>query len=528
MGLHIFNSYSRKKEEFIPEDPGDVRIYNCGPTVYNFNHIGNFRSYIFVDILRRYLTLRGYKVNHTSNITDVDDKIIDNCISRNQSIEEFTGPFISAFLADLKTLNIQPVEHRPRATSSIETMINLIKNLENYGHIYKQDGSVYFRLSSFRDYGKLSGIEAESLKTAAGERFDADEYSKDDARDFALWKAPSRPGEITWESPYGSGRPGWHLECSAMIRDIYGKGGIDIHCGGIDLLFPHHENEIAQSRAAWPEDNFVRYWMHNEHLLVDSKKMSKSLGNFYTLRDLTDLPLAETLVKENRAPDFILNLIKKHRMPRALRYTLASVHYRAKLNFTFDSVKAADSACDRVQTLIPKLMAATGLTEEKIHAAAMQLLLKDPPGKGCDSVRSAAAVWQKAGAQAMGEFLDAMDDDLNTSKALAAAFDLVRHANTALESGILSREEAEFILIIFYIFNSVFDVWDFSGASVSGHDEEADASDPEVREIQELIEKRNEARRNKDFALSDSYRDQLLARGIRIKDTKEGTSWERI
>jgi cysteinyl-tRNA synthetase len=522
MSLTLHNSLTSQKEEFRPADPKRVTIYNCGPTVYNLNHIGNFRSYIFVDLLRRYLKFRGYGVDHTSNITDIDDKIIDNSLREKKSIQEFTQPYIDAFLEDLKTLRIEGVEHRPRATESIPEMVEMMRDLEKNGHTYTMDGNLYFRISSFADYGRLSGIEPEALKSAAGGRFEADEYNKDDVRDFALWKAPSRPGEPTWDSPYGKGRPGWHLECSAMIHRIYGTGGIDIHAGGIDLLFPHHENEIAQSRCAHPGEAFVRYWMHNEHLLVDSKKMSKSAGNYFTLRDLTVAENAKRLVAEKRAPASLLELVEHGHIARALRYLLISTHYRTKLNFTFDTLNGADAACSRLQTLIHRLIEIAKIDEAGIAGLARQEESIAESGHGGDNFVTRANI----SSEAMRGFIEAMDDDLNISRAMASVFDHVRDLNTSIEKGALSPGDARDALLFFYEINRLLDVIEFAPAKERALEEVVSGDEAEM--IRRMIEIRNQARKSKNFAESDRIRDELLSKGIRLKDTPSGTDWERV
>ncbi|EHQ05794.1 cysteine--tRNA ligase [Leptonema illini] len=510
--LKLFNTLSQKKEEFRPADPNRVTIYNCGPTVYNFNHIGNFRSYVAVDQLRRYLKFRGYTVDHTSNITDIDDKIIDNALAKGQTIEQFVGPYIEAFLEDLKTLSIEPVEHRPRATRYIDSMLQMMKDLETNGHTYVLDGSVYYRISSFRDYGRLSKIEAENLVSAAGGRFDADEYTKEDVRDFALWKKPTRANEPAWESPYGQGRPGWHLECSAMIHSIYGHDGIDIHAGGIDLVFPHHENEIAQSCGAHPGENFVRTWFHNEHLLVEGKKMSKSLGNFYTLRDLTTEDGANQLIQEGRAPEWLIELVKSGEIARCIRYVLLATNYRMKLNFTFAQIQSARSSIERMQKAVDRLIQATGLSEQEIKTLYNERR-GDRPGHGGAKL----APHSKEAAQSIHEFIEAMDDDLNISKALAAAFEMLPRANTALDREAAKEELTDF-LIVLYGMDSVFGLLRFH--------EEAKSASLSADEIEGWIEKRNDARKRKDFAEADRIRDELLAKGIVIKDTPKGTTWE--
>ena len=535
MALHIQNSYSDTKEKFEPRDPNRVTIYNCGPTVYNFNHIGNFRSYVFVDILRRYLLTRGYKLDHAMNITDVDDKIIDNALKENKTIREFTDPFTKAFLEDIAELKIQDVEHRPRATESIPAMLDLIAELEKRGHTYQQDGSIYFRLSSFPEYGKLSGLEAENLLANADGRFEADEYTKEDARDFALWKAAVREGETTWDSKWGAGRPGWHLECSAMIRDIYGADGIDIHIGGIDLLFPHHENEIAQSCCAYPHENFARFWMHNEHLLVAGKKMSKSAGNFYTLRDLTRKEMAEAMIAKKKEtlggdgigeegdPSIVLKLIERGKILRALRYLLASFHYRTKLNFTFDNLRAADQACDRMQAMVVRLMETAEMKDADAVDAYIAGRIQDVGGAG-ERGAEIVALGGSAGA-AMEKFIAGMDDDLNTARGLAAAFDFIRDLNTALEANKLSKEQAGDALLFFHRINEVLDVLVFDPAAL-------DEPEPELDEdlaayMTDMLEKRKAARAAKDFAEADRIRDEIHAKGIKLIDTPQGTKWEK-
>lgn len=510
--LKLFNTLSQRKEEFRPANPERVTIYNCGPTVYNFNHIGNFRSYIAVDQLRRYLKFRGYGVEHCSNITDIDDKIIDNALARGQTIEEFVAPYIEAFLEDLKTLSIEPVEHRPRATRYIDSMIEMMRALEKNGHTYVLDGSVYYRISSFSNYGRLSRIDAENLVSAAGGRFDADEYTKEDVRDFALWKKPTRANEPAWPSPYGPGRPGWHLECSAMIHSLYGSGGIDIHAGGIDLVFPHHENEIAQSCGAHPGEEFVRTWFHNEHLLVEGKKMSKSLGNFYTLRDLTTPEGAEQLVKEGRAPQWYTEFVASGEAPRCIRYVLLSTNYRMKLNFTFAQLQSARSSIERMQKVVNRLLQATGLSEEEL-ASLYEQRKGNRPGHGGEQLVSTPEA-----ARAIREFIAAMDDDLNISRALAAAYEMLPKANTALNQAAPDREELVDFLLALYGMDRVFGVLRFKP------EEKKAALSPD--EIEEWIQKRQEARKRKDFAEADRIRDELLSRGIVIKDTPQGTVWE--
>ncbi len=511
MSFRLFNSLSGKKEEFKPGEPGLVKIYNCGPTVYNYNHIGNFRSYMSVDVLRRSLKFFGYRVDQTTNITDVEDKIIANAAKQGKDIFAFTKPFIEYFLQDLNYLGIEDVEHRPRATESIPGMIDLMKKLESSGHTYSQDGDVYFRLRSFADYGRLSRIEPEQLKAAAGGRFTADEYTKEDIRDFALWKKQEAPTDPAWESPYGKGRPGWHLECSAMIRDIYGKGGVDIHAGGIDLLFPHHENEIAQSCCAYPGENFVRYWVHNEHLLVDGKKMSKSLGNYFTLRDFSEKPALEKLIAENRAPADLLKLHEKLGMRRALRYLLLSTHYRSRLNFTFENLRASDAACERIQTCLDKALSASGTTEADAEKAFA----------GRESAHPEKLFTDESLARHMQAFYDALLDDLNIARALASVFDAV----TDLNSRKLTQKLAAEAVVFFFAVNTVIAVLDFRPESAR-EKPQVDLGDLGSY-VQQKIEERNQARASKNWARSDEIRDELKAKGIILKDSPQGTTWEK-
>lgn len=518
--LKLFNTLTQKKEDFHPADVRRVRLYNCGPTVYNFNHIGNFRSYIAVDQLRRYLKLRGYGVDHTSNITDIDDKIIDNAISRNQTIEEFVAPYIKAFLEDLGTLNIEAVEHRPLATHYINDMQQMMADLEKNGLTYVVDGSVYYRIASYRQYGSLAHLDQENLVTGAGGRFDADEYTKEDARDFALWKRTTRPGEPSWPSAWGPGRPGWHIECSAMIRSIYGEGGIDIHAGGVDLIFPHHENEMAQSCGAHPGEAFVGTWFHNEHLLVEGKKMSKSLGNFYTLRELVTEDGARSLVGSGRAPEWLLDFVKDGIIAKAIRYVLLSTNYRMKLNFTFAQIQSARSSLERMQKAVDRLREATGCTQSDLEMLFRKGQSEAAPGHAGPELAGRT----QAPARTMAEFIESMDDDLNISRALAALFELIPAANSALDSGKTTREELVDFLAAFYAMDRVLGLMRFDPAIAAEQNEE-DAALASM--VQDEIRKRNEARARKDFSEADRIRKALLDRGIVLKDTPKGTLWEK-
>ncbi len=465
--IYFYNSLSGKKEKFEPEDKNHVKIYSCGPTVYNYSHIGNLRSYMFVDVLRRTLKLLGYKIEQTMNITDIDDKIIRESIARNISIEEFTKPWKEAFFEDLQTLNIEKLEHYPLATESVEEMLKIIDKLKERGLAYEKEGNIYYSISHFEEYGKLSKIDISGMMTGA--RYDADEYDKDNARDFVLWKAPKEEKEKVWQTRHGIGRPGWHLECSAMIRQVY-NSGIDIHTGGIDLLFPHHENEIAQSEGAFPNEHFVKYWLHCEHLLVDGQKMSKSLGNFYTLRDL----------------------LNKGYHPKPIRYLLLAYHYRTKLNFSLSRIEEVEKAIARIQNTL----------ERVLEALDYEFLNTEP-------TLCAKETYTK--------FLDALCDDLNVPEALASIFEFLPKINSNLDKNLWTREELLDLSAYFYKINQLLAVLDFSKKEKT----------PEDLEIEELIQKRQEAKRLKDFATADKIRAELLSRGIILEDTKSGVKWKR-
>ncbi|MEM3500605.1 MAG: cysteine--tRNA ligase, partial [Candidatus Woesearchaeota archaeon] len=392
--LRFYNDLTKRKEEFVPIHPGQVGIYSCGPTVYNYAHIGNLRSFVFVDLLKRFLKYEGYSVKHVMNITDVDDKTIKGSQQEGVPLKEFTLKYEKAFLEDLKALNIQIPDVMPRATEHIKEMTELIRKLYKNGYAYRaEDGSTYYSIAKFKDYGKLSGIKKEELKIGA--RVRSDEYAKEQAEDFALWKAwTPEDGSVFWETEYGRGRPGWHIECSAMSSKYLGET-FDIHTGGIDLIFPHHENEIAQSEGANGK-KFVNYWLHCEHLIVDGRKMSKSLGNVYTLRDITAMGYS----------------------PIALRYLLLSTHYRSQLNFTFDGLKAASEAVERLNNLL------WNLKQVPINRA----------GSEYDSISELLK-------NAETSFRNALEDDLNISEALDDIFNLVRELNKRI--GSISKNEAE-------------------------------------------------------------------------------------
>jgi len=452
-------------------------MYTCGPTVYDYAHIGNYRTFVFQDILRRFLKLRGYKMKHVMNLTDVDDRIIANSAAAGVSIRDYTEKFAQAFFDDCKTLNIEAPEHWIRATDHINDMVKLIERLQEKTYTYASEGSIYYRIAKFPHYGRLSNIDVAGIQ--AGARVDVDRYEKESARDFALWKAP-KPGEHFWETPIGKGRPGWHIECSAMAMKYLGET-LDIHTGGIDLAFPHHENEIAQSEGATGKP-FVRYWMHAEHLLVEGEKMSKSLGNFFTLRDL----------------------FAKGYKPSALRFALASVPYRKQLNFTFDGLQQAASSVERLRNFAARL--AQG---------------KFPAGK-----QKGMAVRV---AEAVDEFDAGLSDDLNTARALAAAFDLLRDTNIAMDKGDFRQGDVVAAQEFLATFDRIFAVMEDNDAEklrALGFGP-AD-SGPDDSEIKKLIADRQSARQRRDFAASDRIRKELADRGILIEDLKDGSvRWKR-
>lgn len=475
--VYLYNSLSGKKEEFIPKDPNLVTIYSCGPTVYNYPHIGNIRSFLFVDTLRRTLKLAGFQLRQAMNITDVDDKIINQSIQNNTTIEEFTKQWIEIFFKELETMRIQKLEFYPKATDSVPEMIEILERLSQNKLLYEKEGSFYFPVRSFIPYGKLSKIDVTGLQT--GTRYDTDEYDKGDVRDFVLWKSPKHEKEKFWQTTnFGNGRPGWHLECSAMIRKIFGSG-VDIHTGGIDLMFPHHENEIAQSEGAYPEESFVSLWMHCEHLLVDGEKMSKSKGNFFTLKDILD----------------------KESDPKVLRFLFLSSHYRSKLNFSLSKLKEGKQALEKIQNTIYRLMSYLKL--ETTNADVFnQLPLTNTRGE-------------------TEEFLSALFDDLNSPKALGIVFDTCKAINTKLESSELDKDQATVYLDFFRVVNSLFDSFSFV-------QEKEETSENIVEKLEELILKRKEAKQRKDFASADSFRSQALELGYTLIDTKEGeTKWKR-
>lgn len=463
MALRLYNTLTRQVEELQPLQGNRIRIYTCGPTVYHYAHIGNLRTFLFQDILRRYIRYRGFDLVQVMNITDVEDKIIARAREEGVSIGEYTKKYEEAFLEDLGTLRIQRPEIMPRATEHIDVMIELVSRLKEAGYTYERDGSTYYRIDRFKGYGKLSQLDPTEIRPSG--QVDADEYSKEDPRDFVLWKA-RKEGEAEWDSPFGPGRPGWHLECSAMSMKYLGET-FDIHCGGVDLVFPHHENEIAQSEGATGKP-FVRHWVHAAHLIVEGQKMSKSLGNFLTLRDL----------------------LEKDCNPVALRYLLASVHYRRQLNFTADGLEQSRASIQRVNDF----------------ALRVREVADGTPGT--EEVSSRVAV-------ARERFEAAMDDDLNTSAALAALFELVKDVNVRLESKQVGDSDRDEILSFLHEVNQVFDVFEI---------EEIELADDEIAR---LIEERERARHDRDYARADQIRDLLQERGILLEDTGDGTRWKR-
>ena len=463
--MRFYNTLTQEVEEFIPMDGNTIRMYTCGPTVYNYVHIGNLRTFTFQDVMRRWLKARGFVLNHVMNITDVEDKIIRSAMQERKTLREYTAKYEDAFLEDCSKLRLERPERLVRATEHIPEMVEAVEKLSEKGFTYSSDGSVYYRISKFPEYGKLSKLDVSGMR--AGARVDVDEYDKADARDFVLWKA-KKDDEPSWEAPMGDGRPGWHIECSVMAMKYLGET-LDIHAGGIDLTFPHHENEIAQSEALTGKQ-FARFWLHSEHLIVEGQKMSKSLGNFFTLRDLLD----------------------KGYKPEAIRYLLASVPYRNKLNFTFDGLKASATSIDRLRSFNLRL------ETDKFAAGENEAI----------DARSKAA---------LERFEASLDEDLNTAEALAAIFEYTRETNSSMDAGEFKAANLAGARTLFHRFDSIFDV-------LRPSVEEGSIAESE---IDELIAERNQARKAKDFRRSDEIREELLNRGVVIEDTKEGVRWKR-
>jgi len=476
MTLRLYNTLGRRVEDFAPADRRTVRLYTCGPTVYDRAHIGNFRAFVWEDLLRRYLRWKGWEVEQVMNITDVDDRTIRAALERGTTLDEVTRPVEAAFFEDWRTLGLEPVEHNPRATEHVPQMIALIRRLEEAGFTYERDGSVYFAIGRFAGYGRLIDLDPESLRTAGRVEGD-EEYSKDDPRDFVLWKGGERTGEgavAVWDSPWGVGRPGWHLECSAMAMEYLGET-LDIHTGGTDNIFPHHVNEMAQSEAATGKP-FARFWLHAAHLLVDGAKMSKSLGNFHTVG----------------------SLVERGYRPSAIRFLLLSGHHRQNLNFTLEGLDAAARAVERLHLFGERLRDAGG------------------PGKAGarEDAASVARRWRE-------DFETALDDDLNVADALAATFELVRDGNALLDAAPPGGRGAvaEALRPAIEDFDRVF-------AVIQLRSREADEVDEDLAAwVDERLAARTEARRQRDFGLADAIRDELSARGVTIEDTPEGTRW---
>ena len=461
----LYNTLTGNVEDFQPLNPNEVRIYVCGPTVYDFAHIGNFRTFLFADLLRRYIKYKGYSIHHVMNITDVDDKIILRAVEQKKTLREYTDQFTQFFFEDFDALGAERPEEVLRATDHIPEMVDLIKRLESNGHTYQSEGSTYYRIGSFGRYGQLSKMNFEGNVAGGSDRVDADEYDKENVRDFVLWKA-AKEGEPFWDTDLGAGRPGWHIECSAMSMKALGET-FDIHAGGVDLIFPHHENEIAQSEGATGKP-FVRYWVHAEFLMVEGEKMSKSKGNFYTFRDL----------------------VSKGHNPRAIRYLLLSAPHHKQLNFTLEGLRGAESTVERLNDFKRRL------TE-----------LKSEPG----STAEIAGIIERA----RTHFGEALDDDLNTAEALAAIHDFARETNTAMAGGIIKSDDRKSLLELVESFDSVFNVFG---------EVKQELLDSEV---QALIDQRQDARKAKNFARSDEIRNQLTEMGIILEDTKDGLRWRR-
>jgi cysteinyl-tRNA synthetase len=463
-GMKVYNTMSRSLEEIVPLEDGHIRLYTCGPTVYNAAHIGNFRTYVFEDLLRRYLQYCGFRVTQVMNLTDVDDKTIRGSRESGLPLREYTQKYKDMFFEDIKRLNIEAAEHYPAATDHVPEMIALIERLFENGLAYKSDdGSVYFSISKYPNYGRLARVDLEGMQSGA--RVAQDEYEKDNVADFALWKAWSEEdGDVVWDSPWGRGRPGWHIECSAMSMKYLGES-FDMHTGGIDNMFPHHDDEIAQSEGATGKQ-FVKYWMHSAHLIVDGKKMSKSLGNFYTLREV----------------------LERGYRGREVRYVLLAAHYRQSLNFTFKALDAARVALGRLDELGDRLRETstigTGLPEWAVAA--------------------------KSGFEA------ALDDDLNIAEALASIFDMVHGGNRAIDSGDLDWS-ADAVLDLLKKFDSVLGVLE----------KDEDESGPDA-EVEALLEERSKARAEKNWAESDRIRDLLAEMGWEVRDSADGQKLKRL
>ncbi len=463
MSINFYNTLKRKKEEFKPIEKNKIKIYSCGPTVYNYAHIGNWRSFIFSDLLRRYLKYKGYTVVHVMNITDVDDKTIRDSKKEGISLKTLTEKYTKYFFDDMNTLNIEKVEYYPKATESINEIVSITKSLLDKGIAYKsKDGSIYYGVSKFKDYGKLSKVKLGELKSGA--RALHDEYEKEEAQDFALWKAYDKEdGNVFWETELGKGRPGWHIECSAMSMKFLGKH-FDIHTGGIDLIFPHHENEIAQSEG-YSDKKFVNYWLHCEHLLVEGEKMSKSKDNFFILKDI----------------------LKKGYSPKAVRWLLMTTHYRQQLNFTFDALEQAENTIKKFREFLNKLKSIKGID----HNKKVDEIIKKTKEK----------------------FEKSMDDDLNISGGVAVVFEFMNNINKIMDK--ISRQDALKAFNMMVEFDKVFGVMEFEEEEIP-------------KSVIELVEKRDKARADKNFELADKFREKIKKKGYYVDDTKEGSVVKRI
>ncbi|MFR1202395.1 cysteine--tRNA ligase [Blautia glucerasea] len=469
--MKLYNTLTRRKEEFVPLEEGKVKMYVCGPTVYNLIHIGNARPMIIFDTVRRYFEYRGYQVEYVSNFTDVDDKIIKKALEEGVSAQEISERYIAECKKDMAGMNVKPATVHPQATQEIDGMIRMIQTLMDKGYAYAaDDGTVYFRVKKFKEYGKLSHKNLDDLQSGFRALQVSGEDQKEDPLDFVLWK-PKKEGEPYWESPWCKGRPGWHIECSVMSKKYLGEE-IDIHAGGEDLIFPHHENEIAQSECC-NDKIFARYWMHNAFLNIDNRKMSKSLGNFRTVREISQ--------------QYDLQV---------LRFFMLNAHYRSPLNFSADLMEASKNALERI------VEAAGKLADQKDHAAVREASQEEK-----ELIKESESFVTK--------FEDAMDDDFNTADALAAVFELVKFSNT----NVTGESSAEFAG---QLFTTMKDLCEVLGLNVEKKDEILD------KEIEDLIQERQEARKSKNFARADEIRDELLAKGIQLKDTREGVKWKRI
>ena len=485
--IRFHNTLSGSVEAFVPLRPGEVKLYTCGPTVYDFPHIGNWRAYVFEDLLKRFLRFSGFEVTHVMNITDVDDKTIRGANGKGLKLEDYTRPFIEAFTRERDVLNILAADHYPRATAHIPEMVGIVRTLLDKGFAYEKDGSIYFSIAKFPAYGRLSKINLEDLRP--GQRGDSDEYEKENVHDFALWKAP-KEGEPAWETELGPGRPGWHIECSAMSSRYLGPT-FDIHCGGVDNIFPHHENEIAQSEAA-NGVKFVNYWLHCHHLVVNGEKMAKSKGNFYTLNDV----------------------LAKGYDPGEVRFLLLSTHYRKMLNFTFEALEQARAGRNRIRDFLVDL--------------------KDVKREGGENPQVSGLI-----EKAQAEFVAGLEDDLNISEALAALFSLIKSANVLKDKGKIAKGDAGKLMDYVLLLDSKILAIEPTGGMLkvdsAQHDHQVDHLELKTdgpsnldAYVRQKIGERQKARAEKNFKLADEIRKELLAQGILLEDTKDGVRWKIV